>query len=183
MLIHLGQPAAEGGDRPLQRRVAADERLLMGEVPDPVAPVLQVDVPQPGAGPTRISIAPQCKPSVFRTAAGRFGQQRRLGAFFEDHQRVAQIDAAVGQGREEYAAARRSTTPRGTYSSVPAGPAGRVQSGEACRSHGSTARPQVSGRIRSPCAATSSSRLPKSTPWSGPFGFKLARRPDGCSSG
>ena len=38
VLVDLRQPAADGGDRPLQRGVAADDRLLMGEVPDADAP-------------------------------------------------------------------------------------------------------------------------------------------------
>ena len=63
VLIDLGQPAAQGADGPLQRGIAVDQGLLVGEVPDAVAPVLQVDVAQIRASrPTRISIAPQCRP-------------------------------------------------------------------------------------------------------------------------
>ena len=36
VLVDLGQPAAQGADGPLQRGVAVDQRLLMGEVPDAV---------------------------------------------------------------------------------------------------------------------------------------------------
>ena len=34
VLIHLRQPAADRRDRPLDRRVAADDGLLMCEMPD-----------------------------------------------------------------------------------------------------------------------------------------------------
>ncbi len=49
VLIHLGEPRAERADGPLQVPLAADVGLLMGEVPDLVVPVLQVDVSQPGS--------------------------------------------------------------------------------------------------------------------------------------
>ena len=65
MLIDFGQPAAQGADRPLQRGVATDQGVLMGEVPDAGAPVLQIDVAQPRApAPTSSSIAPQCSPAA-----------------------------------------------------------------------------------------------------------------------
>ena len=48
VLVHLGQPAAQRADGPLQRGVLPDQRPLVGEVPDAGAPVLQVDVAEPG---------------------------------------------------------------------------------------------------------------------------------------
>ena len=38
VLVDFRQPAAEGADGPLQPRIAIDERLLMGEVPDAASP-------------------------------------------------------------------------------------------------------------------------------------------------
>ena len=50
VLVDLGQPLPRAPIVHCKRRVAADDGLLMGEVPDARAPVLQVHVPQPGAG-------------------------------------------------------------------------------------------------------------------------------------
>ena len=41
MLIDLRQATADRGDRPLERGIAADDCLLMGEVPNAVPPILQ----------------------------------------------------------------------------------------------------------------------------------------------
>ena len=51
VLVDLGQAAAQGADGPLQRGVVADQGLLVGEVPDAGAPVLQVDVAEPRPRP------------------------------------------------------------------------------------------------------------------------------------
>ena len=91
----------------------------MGEVPDARAPVLQVDVPQPGAAARRaVRSRRSAVRSRRRRQAGRFGQQRGFGAFFEHDQRVPEIDAA-GDIAESMCSGSSIVTPRGTYSSVP----------------------------------------------------------------
>src|SRR5438105_2143697 len=48
VLIDLRQAAADRGDGPLDRGIAADDRFLMSEVPDAMTPVLQGNEAQPG---------------------------------------------------------------------------------------------------------------------------------------
>ena len=109
VLIDLRQPAAQGGDRPLQRGVAIDQRLLMGKVPDAGGPVLQVDVAQPCAR-ARATVRPRRSASPARSfdQAGRLGQQRRLGPFLQDRPARGQNRWRPATRPRACAAARRS---------------------------------------------------------------------------
>ena len=78
VLVDLGQPAAQCADGPLQRGVAADERLVMGEVPDARAPILQVHVAQPCAGADEDFHRAAVQPGRRRIDAGGLGQHRGL---------------------------------------------------------------------------------------------------------
>ena len=62
VLIDLGQAASQGADGPLQRGVAAEQGLLMGEMPHAHAPVLQIDVLQPGFRPQQQFDGPAVQP-------------------------------------------------------------------------------------------------------------------------
>jgi hypothetical protein len=100
VLVHLGQSAAQRADGPLQRRTAADQRLLMGEVPHARAPVLQVDVAQPGAGPQANLDGPAVQSGRRGVQAGRLRQHRGLGPLVEHDQGMAEIDPAGRKRRE-----------------------------------------------------------------------------------
>ena len=129
VLIHFRQPRAQGTDRPLQPAFAADVRLLMGKVPNFVAPVLQIHVPQPGALLDDQLDRAAMQAAAFERRARRFGQQRGLGTRLENHQRLAQVDAAVGHRRKRM---QRLFEPHilGHVQQRAARPAGRVQRGE-----------------------------------------------------
>ena len=44
LLVYFGQLGSQGSNRPLQGRVATDERFLMREVVGLVTPLLQIDI-------------------------------------------------------------------------------------------------------------------------------------------
>ena len=129
MLIDLGQPAAQGADRPLQRGVAADQRFLMGEVPDAGAPILQIHVPQSAPGPTRISTAPQCKPAAVGSMLAVSASTRGLGAFLQYDQGMAKI-ALPGRQRREHMQRPIDHDALGHVKHHAARPAGRMQRGK-----------------------------------------------------
>ena len=98
MLIDFGQPAAESANRPLQAGIAIDQRLLMSEMPDSAAPVLQVHVAQSGARSNEQFNRSAVQPRTISPC--RLRQERGLGSFLEDHQRVIQIDRSARQSGE-----------------------------------------------------------------------------------
>ena len=81
VLIDLGQPAAEGTDGPLQPRIAFEDRLLVGEVPDATTPILEIDVAESCApGPRISSTVAAMQPAAVGGRTERFGKQRCAGA-------------------------------------------------------------------------------------------------------
>ncbi len=100
VLIDFCQPAAQGGDGPLQAAIALDLAALVGEVPDSGRPVLQVDVAQPGARLDDQFDAPQVQARCVGLGAGGLGQHGGLGAVFQHDQGVAQVGCAGRERRE-----------------------------------------------------------------------------------
>ena len=107
LLVDLGQSTAEGSHGPLQRRIAVDGSTLVGEVPDLVPPILQVDESQVSARADKHFRRTAMKTGVIDRAASHLIQERRFGAFFQNDQRMAQVNAAVGDHGLGSAAAGR----------------------------------------------------------------------------
>ena len=182
VLVHLGQPAAQGADGPLQRGVVVDQRPLMGEVPDAGAPVLQVDVSQlrPRADVDFDGPAVQARrPSASRLAG--FGQHGRLGALVRARSASGRNRRRRAKGPKACAAAVRSPRPwarRAAFRPTSRRHAAR----RTCRPDNRPPRTRY-GRSRSPCSTTSRSRLPKSTPCSANAGSRCSRPSRPSSSG
>ena len=104
VLRHLRHSAAECAERPLQPAVLVDDRLLPGKVPYARVPILQVHHPQEGAladhdfRAAAMEAAGRARGSA---AAGRFGEERGLGAFTEHDEHVRGIDATRADRRHD----------------------------------------------------------------------------------
>ena len=85
-----------------------DQCFLMGEVPNAAAPVLQIDVAEPGPRPHEQLDRPAVQAGGRVFAAGGFREQRGLGAFFQHDQCAAQVHAPPARGPKRCAAADRS---------------------------------------------------------------------------
>src|ERR1700722_10680550 len=91
LLVDLRQPRPEAADRPLDSGVAADDGALATEVPGVLVPVLDVDERQirPVADEQLDGPAVQRR-GVAATSACGLADERGLGAFFEDNERVVE---------------------------------------------------------------------------------------------
>ena len=160
--------------------VALDHGLLMGEVPDAGAPVLQVHVAQPAPAGRRGSRSPRSaarRPSASMLAVSASSVASAPSSRID--QRVAEIDAARRERREHVQ--RLVDRPRPAARRAASRPTSRPRAARrTCRRRDRRSRVSRCGRSRSPCSATSSSRLPNSTPCSRQFGVELRVDRAGC---
>ena len=117
VLIHLRQPAAHGADGPLQRGVAADERLLMGEVPDPVPQFCRLTYRRRACGANRSSMPPQCKPPPLSSGLAVSASSVASAP----SSRITSVcpDRMPSSRTESMCSGSSMTTPRGTYRKWP----------------------------------------------------------------
>ena len=80
-------------------------------MPDPGPPILQIDVSQPGMGTHDNLDRPAVQPRGAGTGgAGGFGQERRLGPFLQDHERVAEVHRRK-RGQVQFVRSTRGAVP------------------------------------------------------------------------
>ena len=138
------------------RGVAAEQGLLMGEMPDARAPVLQIDVLQPRFRPQQQFDGPAVQPGGGQIHAGGLGQQRGLRASSSTTRRASQVDAAAARAGKDVKGPIDGH-PRGNVEQSAAAPAGRLQGGELVVA-GRDARRSRCGRSRLRHARSASGR-------------------------
>ena len=170
VLIDFRQTAADGTVRPLQGRIAIDDRPLLGKVPDAVPPVLQVHIPQMRARGQQQLDAAAMQTARFLVQAFGLLQQRGLRPLFQHHQRVPQVHASGLEDRQRVERFLHNHA-AGDVEEMAARPESRVQRGELVVTGNPRRDTSNAARPGPPAARTSSSRLPKSTPWEANAGF------------
>ena len=156
-----------------KRALAADVGLLMGEVPDLVAPVLQVDVPQPGARLDDQLDRAAVQAAAVGLDAGRFATAASPRRLLRGSPASCSRSTPPSVSADSECSGSSIGTPCGTYSSVPPDQQAAF-SAENLSLNGIDDCRSKNGRSRSPCSATSRSRLPNSTPLLRPLRIELA---------
>ena len=100
VLVYLRQAAAKRADRPLQRCVLIDHRFVVGEMPNPFAPVLEIHVAELRAGADKYFNRSAMQAGCVVVRPGRFRKHRRLGPFVQHEQNVAEVDSARRENRK-----------------------------------------------------------------------------------